>query len=49
MKYILNKKYWAPIAFLGMMVFSMLFTACDNNDSSSKEIVINKVFLEDDK
>jgi len=47
MKYILNKKYWAPIAFLGMMVFSMLFTACDNNDSSSKEIVINKVFLED--
>jgi hypothetical protein len=47
MKYILNKKYWAPIAFLGMMVFSMLFTACDNNDSSGKSIVITKVFLED--
>nr|WP_199001008.1 glycan-binding surface protein [Flavobacterium sp. ASV13] len=47
MKYILNKKYWAPIACLVMMVFSMLFTACDNNDSSSKTITISKVFLED--
>lgn len=47
MKYILNKKYWAPIAFLGMMVFSMLFTACDNNDSNGKAITISRVFLED--
>ena len=47
MKYILNKKYWAPIAFLGMMVFSMLFTACDSNDSDSKKITISRVFLED--
>jgi hypothetical protein len=47
MKYILNKKYWATIAFLGMLVFSMLFTACDNNDSDGKKIVISKVYLED--
>ncbi|WP_428231998.1 glycan-binding surface protein [Flavobacterium sp.] len=47
MKYILNKKYWAPIAFLGMMVFSMLFTACDNTDSNGKAITISRVFLED--
>lgn len=47
MKYILNKKYWAPIAFLGIMVFSMLFTACDNNDSNGKTITISRVFLED--
>ena len=47
MKYILNKKYWAPIAFLGIMVFSMLFTACDNNDSNGKNITISRVFLED--
>jgi hypothetical protein len=47
MKYILNKKYWASIAFLGMMVCSMLFTACESNDSTSKKIVISKVFLED--
>ncbi|TDP03272.1 glycan-binding surface protein [Flavobacterium sp. 245] len=47
MKYILNKKYWVPIAFIGMMVFSMLFTACDNSDGASKQIVISKVFLED--
>jgi len=47
MKYILNKKYWTPIAFLGMMVFSMLFISCDNNDSEGKTITISKVFLED--
>jgi len=47
MKYILNKKYWAPIAILSMMVFSMLFTSCDNNDSEGKAITITKVFLED--
>lgn len=47
MKYILNKKYWAPIAILSMMVFSMLFTSCDNNDSNGRAIAITKVFLED--
>ncbi|MDP5202267.1 glycan-binding surface protein [Flavobacterium sp. DG2-3] len=47
MKYILNKKYWAPIALLSMMVFSMLFTSCDNNDSEGGAITITKVFLED--
>ncbi|KAF2507037.1 hypothetical protein EYY60_21250 [Flavobacterium zhairuonense] len=47
MKYILNKKYWASIALLGIMVFSMLFTSCDSSDNASKQIVISKVFLED--
>jgi hypothetical protein len=48
-KYILNKNYWTPILFLGIMVFSMIFTACDNSDSSEGggEITISKVFLED--
>jgi len=47
MKYILTKKYWAPIAFFMMMIFSTLFTACDNNESSGKTITISRVFLED--
>ncbi|WP_343697059.1 glycan-binding surface protein [Flavobacterium sp.] len=47
MKYILNKKYWAPIALLGIMFFSTLFTSCDNNDSEGGTITITKVFLED--
>ncbi|WP_338841005.1 glycan-binding surface protein [Flavobacterium ginsenosidimutans] len=47
MKYILNKKYWAPIAILSMMVFGMLFTSCDNDDSEGGAITITKVFLED--
>lgn len=46
-QYILDKKYWAPIAFLGMMFFALMFTSCDNTDSSGKSIVISKVFLED--
>lgn len=48
-KYILNKNYWTPILFLGLMVFSILFTACDNSDSneSGGPITITKVFLED--
>jgi hypothetical protein len=46
-QYILDKKYWAPIAFLGMIFFALLFTSCDNSDSASKSIVISKVFLED--
>jgi hypothetical protein len=48
--YILNKKHWVSISFLGMMmVLSMLFNACDNNDSSEGggQITISKVFLED--
>lgn len=47
MKSILNKKYWAPIALLGIMFFSVLFTSCDNNDSQGGNITITKVFLED--
>lgn len=48
-RYILNKNYWTPILFLGIMIFSLLFTACDNSDSSEGggEIKITKVFLED--
>lgn len=47
MKYIVNKKYWAPIVLFGMMVFSMFFTSCDNNDSEGGAITITRVFLED--
>lgn len=47
MKYILNKKSWAPIALLTMMAFSLFFTACENNDSEGGKITISKVFLED--
>jgi len=47
MKYILNKKYWAPIALLGIMVFGMLVTSCDNSDSAGGTITVSKVFLED--
>ena len=47
-KYILNKNYWTPILFLGIMIFSLLFTACDNSDSQGGgEIKINKIFLQD--
>lgn len=48
-KYILNKNYWTPILFLGIMIFTLLFTACDNSDSSEGggKITISKVFLED--
>ena len=47
MKYIVNKKYWAPIALLGIMVFGMLVTSCDNSDSAGGTITVSKVFLED--
>jgi hypothetical protein len=48
-KYILNKNYWTPLLFLGIMIFSLLFTACDNSDSSEGggPITITRVFLED--
>ncbi len=46
-KHILNKKYWAPIAFLGALFFTMMFTSCDNSDSNGGTITISKVFLED--
>ncbi len=46
-QYILNKKYWASIAFLGMMFCALLFTSCNNDDGASKSIVVSKVFLED--
>lgn len=48
-KYIINKNYWTPILFLGLMFFSILFTACDNSDSNEGggPITITKVFLED--
>ncbi|WP_308991273.1 glycan-binding surface protein [Mariniflexile litorale] len=45
---ILNKNYWKTIPFLGLMVVSMLFTACENNESvGGGEIIISKVYLED--
>ncbi|MBE8723332.1 glycan-binding surface protein [Flavobacterium hungaricum] len=47
MKYILNKKYWAPIALLSMLFLGLLLTSCENNDSEGKAITITKVFLED--
>ncbi|MFD1602104.1 glycan-binding surface protein [Flavobacterium artemisiae] len=47
MKYILNKKYWAPIALLGMLFFGLLLTSCESNDTEGKAITITKVFLED--
>jgi hypothetical protein len=47
MKYILNKKYWAPIALLGMLFFGMLLTSCESNDTEGRAITITKVFLED--
>lgn len=48
-KYILNKNYWKPIAFLGMLVVTILFTSCENNDSDTGGgvITISKVFLQD--
>lgn len=46
--YILNKKYCAAITIVFVMLASMLFNACDNNDSSDGEpITISKVYLED--
>ncbi|MGQ7944201.1 glycan-binding surface protein [Flavobacterium sp. WC2509] len=46
--YILNKKYCATITMVLVMLVSMLFNACDNNDSSEGgPITISKVFLED--
>lgn len=47
-KYILNKKYYATITMVLVMLVSMLFNACDNNDSSDGgPITISKVYLED--
>lgn len=48
-KYILNKNYWTPITFIGMLVVAMLFTACEKDDSDEGGgiITINKVFLQD--
>lgn len=48
--YILNKKYCATITIVFVMLVSMLFNSCDNNDSSNSEggpITISKVYLED--
>lgn len=47
--YILNKKYGAAIILVLVLFTSMLFNACDNNDSSDGggPIAISKVFLED--
>lgn len=47
--YILNKRYCTAITMIFVMFVSMLFNACDNNDSSSDSgpITITKVFLED--
>lgn len=46
--YILNKKYCTAITMVFVILVSMLFNACDNNDSSSGgPITISKVYLED--
>jgi hypothetical protein len=48
--YILNKKYCTAITIVFMMFASLLFNACDNNDSNSGNggpITISKVYLED--
>ena len=45
---ILNKNYWRSITFFGMMVISMFFAACEDDDTTVGGVItINKVFLED--
>lgn len=43
----LNKNRWASVAFFGIMLVAMLFTACDDEDLSNGPITISKVYLED--
>ncbi|MFA9370162.1 MAG: glycan-binding surface protein [Labilibaculum antarcticum] len=43
----LNKNRWTSVAFLGIMLVAMLFTACDDEDLSTGPITISKVYLED--
>ncbi|PKB16397.1 glycan-binding surface protein [Flavobacterium sp. 5] len=47
--FILNKKYCTAVTIVFVMLVSLLFNACENNDSadSSGPITINKVYLED--
>ncbi|WP_163715686.1 glycan-binding surface protein [Mangrovibacterium lignilyticum] len=42
-----NKNRWASIAFLGLLVFTMLFSACEDDEFANGPITITKVFLED--
>lgn len=45
---ILNKNYWRSITFFGMVVISMFFAACEDDDTTIGGVItINKVFLED--
>lgn len=46
-KHITQTKYWKCIALFGFVFFTILFTACDNNDASGGPITITKVYLED--
>lgn len=42
-----NKIHWASITFLSLFIFSMLFTACEEDDITGGPITINKVYLQD--
>lgn len=46
-KKFLNKTYWKAITLIVIMVTSMLFTGCEDNDSNASEITINNVYLQD--
>jgi hypothetical protein len=46
-KHITKTKYWKCIALFAFVFFTILFTACDNNDASGGPITISKVYLED--
>lgn len=48
-KHILNKNYWKTLTFLGLIVFAIQFTSCNDDDSSGGggPIAVSKVFLED--
>lgn len=46
--YILNRKYCTAVTIVFMMFASLLFNACDNNDSSEGgSIAISRIYLED--
>ena len=42
-----NKIHWASITFFSLFIFSMLLTACDEDDITGSPITINKVYLQD--
>lgn len=46
-KHILNINYWKTLSFIGLIVFAMQFTSCENNDTSGGVITVSKAYLED--